>query len=63
MHSELPAAPGTARMPEHRLAVTERGSFAFASCSCGWYAPARRSRELARREGTDHLAENGAGPD
>ncbi|MBD0673569.1 hypothetical protein BU198_23355 [Streptomyces sp. CBMA156] len=63
VHSELPAAPGTTRMPEHRLAVSERGSFAFATCSCGWYSPARRSRDLARREGADHLAENGAEPD
>ncbi|MGW3078552.1 hypothetical protein [Kitasatospora sp. NPDC001132] len=63
MHSELPVAPGTARMPEHRLAISERGSFAFATCSCGWYAPARRSRDLSRREGADHLAENGAGND
>ncbi|MFD4660676.1 hypothetical protein ACFWP2_34265 [Kitasatospora sp. NPDC058444] len=63
MHSELPAAPGTARMPEHRLAVSERGSFAFATCSCGWYSPARRSRDLARREGAEHLAESGARPD
>ncbi|WP_158835834.1 hypothetical protein [Streptomyces sp. NRRL S-350] len=63
MHSELPAAPGTTRMPEHRLTITERGSFAFAACSCGWYSPARRSRDLARREGVDHLAESGVEPD
>ncbi|MER7757817.1 hypothetical protein [Kitasatospora sp. NPDC097643] len=62
MHSELPAAPGT-RMPEHRVAVSERGSFAFATCSCGWFSAARRSRDLARREGADHLAESGADPD
>ncbi|MEV8327445.1 hypothetical protein ACFV84_34850 [Kitasatospora sp. NPDC059811] len=64
MHSELPAFPGTARMPEHRVAVSERGSFAFATCSCGWFSPARRSRDLARREGDDHLAlaESGGGP-
>ncbi|WP_179852623.1 MULTISPECIES: hypothetical protein [unclassified Streptomyces] len=62
MHSELPAAPGT-RMPEHRLSISERGSFAYATCSCGWYAPARRSRDLARREGADHLAENSVEPD
>ncbi|MFJ3220388.1 hypothetical protein ACIPLC_31265 [Kitasatospora sp. NPDC086801] len=64
MHSELPASPGTARMPEHRVAVSERGSFAFATCSCGWFSPARRSRDLARREGDDHLAlaESGDGP-
>ncbi|MQS12907.1 hypothetical protein F7Q99_11515 [Streptomyces kaniharaensis] len=58
MHSELPASPGT-RMPEHRIAISERGSFAHATCSCGWYSPARRSRDLARREGADHLADNG----
>ncbi|MEU1289893.1 hypothetical protein [Kitasatospora sp. NPDC005856] len=63
MHSELPATPGTARMPEHRLVVSERGSFAFATCSCGWYSPARRSRDLVRREGAEHLAESGAEPD
>ncbi|OKH96959.1 hypothetical protein DR950_26440 [Kitasatospora xanthocidica] len=63
VHSELPVAPGTTRMPEHRLVISERGSFAFATCSCGWYSPARRSRDLARREGADHLAGNGAEPD
>ncbi|MEU8926314.1 hypothetical protein AB0D10_36215 [Kitasatospora sp. NPDC048545] len=62
MHSELSAAPGT-RMPEHRLVISERGSFAFATCSCGWYSPARRSRDLARREGADHLADSGVQPD
>ncbi|MBV6701153.1 hypothetical protein KV557_29275 [Kitasatospora aureofaciens] len=61
MHSELPAAPGT-RMPEHRVAISERGSFAYATCSCGWYSPARRSRDLARREGADHLADSGGAP-
>ncbi|MFJ8628337.1 hypothetical protein ACIRD3_36615 [Kitasatospora sp. NPDC093550] len=63
MHSELPVTPGTTRMPEHRLAIEERGSFAHASCSCGWFAPARRSRDLARREGADHLAASGVDPD
>ncbi|MFJ2868622.1 hypothetical protein [Kitasatospora sp. NPDC087314] len=66
MHSELPASPGTVRMPEHRVAISERGSFAFATCSCGWYSPARRSRDLVRREADDHLAlvlaEGGDGP-
>ncbi|MER7772184.1 hypothetical protein [Kitasatospora sp. NPDC096140] len=62
MHSELSAAPGT-RMPEHRVAISERGSFAYATCSCGWYSPARRSRDLARREGAGHLAENGTASD
>ncbi|MEV6973991.1 hypothetical protein [Kitasatospora sp. NPDC093806] len=59
MHSELPAVTGTARMPEHRVAISERGSFSFATCSCGWFAPARRSRDLARREAADHVAANG----
>ncbi|MFG2848658.1 hypothetical protein ACGF12_36705 [Kitasatospora sp. NPDC048296] len=64
MHSELPAPPGTTRMPEHRVAIGERGSFAFATCSCGWYSAARRSRDLARREGAGHLAEfDGGEPD
>ncbi|MFF3115702.1 hypothetical protein ACFVSN_41780 [Kitasatospora sp. NPDC057904] len=60
MHTELPAEPGT-RMPEHRVAISERGSFAYATCSCGWYAPARRSRDLARREGADHLSDTDSG--
>ncbi|MER7707594.1 hypothetical protein ABTX81_32435 [Kitasatospora sp. NPDC097605] len=55
MHSELPAVPGTTRMPEHRVAISERGSFCYATCSCGWYSPARRSRDLTRREAEDHL--------
>ncbi len=59
VHSELPASPGTAQMPGHRTEITERGSFCHARCSCGWYRPARRSRELARREAEEHLAENG----
>ncbi|GAA2843694.1 hypothetical protein RMN57_21840 [Kitasatospora sp. CM 4170] len=58
MHSELPAVPGTTPMPEHRVAISERGSFCHASCVCGWFSPARRSRDLARREAADHLAEN-----
>ncbi|MDH6133845.1 hypothetical protein P3T37_003244 [Kitasatospora sp. MAA4] len=40
---------------EHRVKITERGSFAFATCGCGWYAPARRSRDLARRDAAGHL--------
>ncbi|MEV7022296.1 hypothetical protein [Kitasatospora sp. NPDC093558] len=60
MHSELPAEPGT-RMPEHHVAISERGSFAYAVCSCGWYSPARRSRDLARREGADHLSDSVSG--
>ncbi|MFJ2776667.1 MULTISPECIES: hypothetical protein [unclassified Kitasatospora] len=58
MHSELPAAPGTTRMPEHRVEIDERGSFSFATCACGWFSPARRSRDLSRREAADHLTEH-----
>ncbi|WP_269676108.1 hypothetical protein [Kitasatospora mediocidica] len=35
--------------------ITERGSFAFAVCVCSWFAPARRSRDLARRDAAGHL--------
>ncbi|MED7952128.1 hypothetical protein ACFVYP_29645 [Kitasatospora sp. NPDC058201] len=59
MHSELPAKPGTTRMPEHRVAISEHGSFCFATCVCGWFSPARRSRDLTRREAADHLAASG----
>ncbi|WP_380278142.1 hypothetical protein [Kitasatospora purpeofusca] len=62
MHSELPAVPGTTPMPEHRVAISERGSFCHATCACGWYSPARRSRDLTRREAEDHLAAEGADP-
>ncbi|MEU9855855.1 hypothetical protein [Streptomyces sp. NPDC047974] len=47
MH-ELPAtAP-------HHTTTMERGSFALARCSCGWSGPARRSRDRARTDATDH---------
>ncbi|MCC9306607.1 hypothetical protein LN042_05705 [Kitasatospora sp. RB6PN24] len=45
-----PRAPGG-----HLAQVTERGSFACAACSCGWFAPARRSRDRARRDVAEHL--------
>ncbi|MFE9424404.1 hypothetical protein ACFYNO_15710 [Kitasatospora sp. NPDC006697] len=43
----------------HRAVVVERGSFAHAVCDCGWFAPARRSRDKARRDVAEHLAESG----
>ncbi|MGF1427805.1 hypothetical protein [Kitasatospora sp. LaBMicrA B282] len=43
-------------MAGHPVAVTERGSFAYAACGCGWYAPGRRSRDRARRDAAEHLA-------
>ncbi|MFI6447868.1 hypothetical protein [Kitasatospora sp. NPDC050543] len=60
MHIELPPLSGAALTSEHRVEISERGSFCFARCSCGWYSPARRSRDLARREGAAHLAASGA---
>ncbi len=62
VHSELPDVPGTVRMPEHRVVISERGSFCFATCSCGWFSPARRSRDLTRREADDHLTGSGTAP-
>ncbi|MFF7632208.1 hypothetical protein ACFZB9_03535 [Kitasatospora sp. NPDC008050] len=46
-------APGAG----HRAEVSERGSFAHAACDCGWFAPARRSRDRARRDAAEHLAQ------
>jgi hypothetical protein len=40
--------------PAHVTATSERGSFCTASCSCGWRGPARRSRDLARRDAAAH---------
>ncbi|BFV57868.1 hypothetical protein KCMC57_up29720 [Kitasatospora sp. CMC57] len=44
------------------MAVVERGSFAIAHCTCGWSAPARRSRDLSRRDAEAHGSEDG-GPE
>ncbi|WP_157537843.1 hypothetical protein [Kitasatospora azatica] len=52
-----PLVPGPDTAAGHRVEVTERGSFALALCSCGWSAPARRSRDKARRDAAAHLAE------
>ncbi|RSS80113.1 hypothetical protein [Streptomyces sp. WAC06614] len=41
---------------DHTLTTTERGSFCLAVCSCGWRGPARRSRDLARRDADRHRA-------
>ncbi|MFB9366717.1 MULTISPECIES: hypothetical protein [Kitasatospora] len=45
---------------EHRVTVEERGSFSTARCTCGWHAPARRSRDKSRRDAAEHLAEHPA---
>ena len=40
----------------HAIALVERGPFVVARCSgCGWETFARRSRPLARSEGSDHV--------
>ncbi|MFE5796064.1 hypothetical protein ACFQ8C_26290 [Streptomyces sp. NPDC056503] len=44
----------------HHTTTTERGSFALARCACGWSGPARRSRDRARTDATDHLGAVGA---
>ncbi|MFG1810998.1 hypothetical protein [Streptomyces sp. NPDC049040] len=41
---------------DHRTSVVERGSFASARCSCGWSGPARRARDRARRDASEHTA-------
>ncbi|WP_344463847.1 hypothetical protein [Kitasatospora kazusensis] len=57
MSSELPACPGAAQTSVHQVTIEERGSFCTATCTCGWFAPARRSRDRARRDAADHLAD------
>ncbi|MFB7517553.1 hypothetical protein [Streptomyces sp. NPDC056144] len=46
----------------HTTTTTERGSFALARCSCGWIGPARRSRERARTDATEHLRTTASDP-
>jgi hypothetical protein len=50
--------PSETPSEDHQVTVTEKGSFCTARCTCGWYAPARRSREKARRDADDHLRES-----
>ncbi|MFD3548391.1 hypothetical protein ACFWUW_22790 [Streptomyces sp. NPDC058655] len=40
----------------HTTSTTERGSFCLAVCTCGWSGPARRSRDLARKDAARHTA-------
>jgi hypothetical protein len=55
---DLASAPPSAAAddpPEaHPTSVVESGNFSIARCSCGWFAPARRSRERARRDADQH---------
>ncbi|MCB5166228.1 hypothetical protein LG634_15470 [Streptomyces bambusae] len=41
----------------HETTTSERGSFCTARCSCGWRGPARRSRDLARKDATAHATD------
>ncbi|MEU3726116.1 hypothetical protein [Streptomyces sp. NPDC031705] len=54
----LPRDPAEPAQPPvgHSTGTAERGSFCLAVCSCGWTGPARRSRDLARRDATRHTA-------
>ncbi|MFJ7206715.1 hypothetical protein ACIQWR_24700 [Streptomyces sp. NPDC098789] len=57
----LPAVPRTRNCAgptppgAHTITTSERGSFCLAVCSCGWRGPARRSRDLARKDASGHL--------
>jgi len=46
---------GAASTTAHLTTVVEKGSFSTAHCSCGWHAPARRSRDKSRKDATQHL--------
>ncbi len=48
-------AGGSASTTAHLTTVVEKGSFSTAHCSCGWHAPARRSRDKSRKDATQHL--------
>ncbi|MFJ8012498.1 hypothetical protein [Streptomyces sp. NPDC096339] len=51
-HPQLPPQPPAG----HTTSTAERGSFCLAVCSCGWKGPARRSRDLARKDASRHTA-------
>jgi hypothetical protein len=56
----LDAVPPPRPQPQpptaHTTSTADRGSFCLAVCSCGWKGPARRSRDLARKDATGHEA-------
>ncbi|MDK0521048.1 hypothetical protein [Streptomyces sp. ML-6] len=53
---EVPPFPSTPAPVAHEPTTVERGSFCTARCGCGWYGPARRSRDRARTDAAEHLA-------
>ncbi|MFZ3498673.1 hypothetical protein ACODT5_36505 [Streptomyces sp. 5.8] len=56
----LPRTPGPGTDPaqtpptDHATSTSDRGSFSLAVCTCGWRGPARRSRDLARKDASGH---------
>ncbi|MCX5146948.1 MULTISPECIES: hypothetical protein [unclassified Streptomyces] len=51
----VPLPRTTERPPAgHTTSTAERGSFCLALCTCGWRGPARRSRDLARKDADRH---------
>nr|WSZ96976.1 hypothetical protein OH820_16045 [Streptomyces sp. NBC_00857] len=47
----------TATAPHpHTTSTVERGAFCLARCTCGWWGPARRSRDRARTDTTSHTS-------
>ncbi|MCP9944361.1 hypothetical protein LUX12_05450 [Streptomyces somaliensis] len=60
MHAhDAPSPQAVAADAPHRTSIVERGAFALAHCVCGWYGPARRSRERARADAAAHESERG----
>ncbi|GHA33486.1 hypothetical protein GCM10010329_65660 [Streptomyces spiroverticillatus] len=49
-------APRPAPTTPHTPTTTERGSFTYAHCPCGWRGPARRSRDKARTDAAEHTS-------
>ncbi|MCP3759417.1 hypothetical protein ACFRJ1_30585 [Streptomyces sp. NPDC056773] len=49
-----PSGPAPTPSTDHVTSTSERGSFSLAACTCGWRGPARRSRDLARKDATGH---------
>ncbi|MFD7558411.1 MULTISPECIES: hypothetical protein [unclassified Streptomyces] len=68
-HIDAPLVPPLVSLPpqrpqlrsqppaRHTTSTAERGSFCLAVCSCGWTGPARRSRDLARKDASRHSEE------
>ncbi|MEU9234852.1 hypothetical protein [Streptomyces subrutilus] len=60
-HLALPLPAAVPHRPQpptagHTTSTADRGSFCLAVCTCGWKGPARRSRDLARKDAARHSA-------